>query len=134
MLRTDQPKPDIGRQSGTVEADPDGSTDVYIGPTPPDGKTNNWLQTVPGKAFLRMDLSAEPVVPVAFALIGTDLRPSTVAFMGRFGPLRTWRDAVRSRAVHAPDPGARVRPGVGAIRLLGQGSVFLSRIVTSGGR
>ena len=51
MLQTDQPKPDLGSQSGTVEANPDGSTDVYFGPTAPDGKTNNWLQTVPGKGY-----------------------------------------------------------------------------------
>ena len=38
MLQTDQPKPDVGSQSGTVETNADGSTDVYIGPTPPDGK------------------------------------------------------------------------------------------------
>jgi hypothetical protein len=51
MLRTDQPKPDIGSQSGTVETNPDGATDVYFGPTPPEGKANNWLQTLPGKGY-----------------------------------------------------------------------------------
>jgi hypothetical protein len=51
MLQTDQPKPDIGSQSGTVETNPDGSTDVYFGPTAPAGMTNNWLQTVPGKGY-----------------------------------------------------------------------------------
>jgi hypothetical protein len=51
MLQTDQPKPDVGSQSGRVKANPDGSTDIYIGPTAPEGKTDNWLQTVPGKGF-----------------------------------------------------------------------------------
>ena len=51
MLQTDQPRPDIGSQSGTVETDPDGSTDIYFGPTAPEDKTNNWLQTVPGKGW-----------------------------------------------------------------------------------
>jgi hypothetical protein len=51
MLQTEQTRPDVGSQSGTVEANPDGSTDIYIGPTPPDGKANNWLRTVPGKGF-----------------------------------------------------------------------------------
>ena len=51
MLQTDQPKPDLGSQSGTVETNPDGTTDIYFGPTPPDGKENNWLQTVPDKGF-----------------------------------------------------------------------------------
>ena len=52
MLQTDQPKPDLGSQSGTVETNPDGTTDIYFGPTAPDGKEHNWLQTVPGKGFL----------------------------------------------------------------------------------
>jgi hypothetical protein len=49
MLQTDQPRPDLGSQSGTVETNPDGSTDIYFGPTAPDGKETNWLQTIPGK-------------------------------------------------------------------------------------
>jgi hypothetical protein len=72
MLQTDQHLPDLGSQSGTVETNPDGSTDIYFGPTAPDGKTNNWLQTVPGKgrwsilrlynptpALLRQELAAK---------------------------------------------------------------------------
>ena len=51
MLQTDQHLPRVGSQSGTVEANPDGSTDIYFGPTAPDGKDNNWLQTVPGKGW-----------------------------------------------------------------------------------
>jgi hypothetical protein len=51
MLQTDQPHPSLGSQSGTVETNPDGSTDIYFGPTAPDGKTNNWIQTVPGKGW-----------------------------------------------------------------------------------
>ena len=35
MLQTSQPKPDAGSQSGTVQANPDGSTDIYLGPSPP---------------------------------------------------------------------------------------------------
>ena len=37
MLQTGQPRPDLGSQSGTVQANPDGSTDIYFGPTAPDG-------------------------------------------------------------------------------------------------
>jgi hypothetical protein len=49
MLQTEQHLPRLGSQSGTVEANLDGSTDIYFGPTAPEGKANNWLQTVPGK-------------------------------------------------------------------------------------
>jgi hypothetical protein len=51
MLQTGQPKPDIGSQSGTVVTNDDGTTDIYIGPTAPDGHDANWLQTAPGKGF-----------------------------------------------------------------------------------
>ena len=43
--------PRLGSQSGTVAANPDGTTDLYFGPTAPDGKEANWLQTVPGKGW-----------------------------------------------------------------------------------
>ncbi len=51
MLRTDQHLPRLGNQSGTVEPNPDGSIDIYFGPQAPEGKENNWLQTVPGKGW-----------------------------------------------------------------------------------
>jgi hypothetical protein len=50
-LQTDQHLPRLGSQSGTVETNPDGTTDLYVGPVPPEGKENNWLQTVPGKGW-----------------------------------------------------------------------------------
>jgi hypothetical protein len=51
MLQTDQAKPDVGSQSGRVQASADGSTDIWFGPTAPAGKEGNWLQTVPGKGW-----------------------------------------------------------------------------------
>jgi hypothetical protein len=51
MLQTDQHLPRLGSQSGDVETNPDGTTDLYFGPTAPEGKENNWLQTVPGKGW-----------------------------------------------------------------------------------
>jgi len=63
MLQTDQRMPDVGSQSGTVETNADGSTDIYIGPTPPEGNTNNWLQTVPGKGFFTILRLYSPLPP-----------------------------------------------------------------------
>jgi hypothetical protein len=51
MLQTGQHLPRLGSQSGTVEVNADGSTDIFFGPTAPDGKEANWLQTVPGKGW-----------------------------------------------------------------------------------
>jgi hypothetical protein len=63
MLQTDQAKPDVGSQSGTVEENPDGSTGIYFGPNAPDGKTNNWLQTVPGKGYFVILRLYNPLQP-----------------------------------------------------------------------
>jgi hypothetical protein len=63
MLQTDQPKPDIGSQSGLVETNADGTTDIYMGPAAPAGKTNNWLQTVPGKGFFTILRLYSPLQP-----------------------------------------------------------------------
>ena len=51
MLQSDQQFPSLNSQSGKVEMNADGSTDVYFGPEAPVGKENNWVQTVPGKGF-----------------------------------------------------------------------------------
>jgi hypothetical protein len=63
MLQTDQHLPDVGSQSGRVETNPDGSTDIYFGPVAPDGKENNWLQTVPGKGWWTILRLYNPLQP-----------------------------------------------------------------------
>jgi hypothetical protein len=50
MLQTDQPFPSLNSERG-VEQNADGSTDVYFGPSAPEGKESNWIQTVPGKGW-----------------------------------------------------------------------------------
>ena len=63
MLQTDQHLPRIGSQSGTVETKPDGSTDIYFGPTAPGGKESNWLQTIPGKGWWTILRLYNPLQP-----------------------------------------------------------------------
>jgi hypothetical protein len=50
MLQTDQPFPSLNSERGVV-ANADGSTDVYFGPSAPEGKESNWIQTIPGKGW-----------------------------------------------------------------------------------
>jgi hypothetical protein len=50
MLQTDQQYPSVMSQRG-VQANPDGSYDIYFGPEAPEGKESNWIQTIPGKGF-----------------------------------------------------------------------------------
>ncbi len=63
MLQTGQPKPDIGSQSGTIDTNPDGSTDIYFGPKTPAGQTSNWIWTVPGKGFFAILRLYNPLQP-----------------------------------------------------------------------
>ena len=54
MLQTPQRFPRAGSQtfpSPAAKANADGSTDVYFGPSAPEGKEDNWIQTMPGKGW-----------------------------------------------------------------------------------
>jgi hypothetical protein len=51
MIQTDQQFPSVGSQTKGLLVNPDGSVDVYFGPTAPAGKETNWVQTVPGKGW-----------------------------------------------------------------------------------
>jgi hypothetical protein len=50
-LQTDQRLPSLSSELETVKANSDGSYDIYFGPTAPEGKEGNWIQTVPGKGW-----------------------------------------------------------------------------------
>jgi hypothetical protein len=43
--------PSVSSQSGTVQANADGSTTIWFGPEPPAGQESNWAPTVPGKGW-----------------------------------------------------------------------------------
>ena len=63
MLQTDLPMPSLGSQSGTVEHNADGSTDLYFGPQAPAGKEHNWIQTIPGKGWFMILRLYSPLQP-----------------------------------------------------------------------
>ncbi len=67
MLDTPQRYPRAGSQSypsPAAEADADGSTTVYFGPTQPAGvKRGNWIQTVPGKGWFTLLRLYGPLEP-----------------------------------------------------------------------
>jgi len=49
-LDNGQPFPSLGSRDMPAQ-NADGSTDLWLGPTPPAGKERNWLATVPGRGF-----------------------------------------------------------------------------------
>jgi hypothetical protein len=67
MLDTPQRYPRAGSQtypSPAAEADADGSTTIYFGPTQPAGvKRGNWIQTMPGKGWFTLLRLYSPLEP-----------------------------------------------------------------------
>ena len=67
MLDTPQRYPRAGSQSypsPAAEANADGSTTIYFGPTQPDGvKRGNWIQTMPGKGWFTVLRLYSPLDP-----------------------------------------------------------------------
>ena len=62
-LQTEQPFPSRNNQRDELEVASDGSVELYFGPTAPEGKEGNWVQTIPGKgwwAVLRLYGPLEP--------------------------------------------------------------------------
>jgi hypothetical protein len=51
MLQTDQQFPGIDSNKKGLQKNSDGSVTVYFGPKAPEGKEDNWVQTLPGKSF-----------------------------------------------------------------------------------
>jgi hypothetical protein len=53
-LQTDQQFPMVSSQNKGLIVNSDNSVDVYFGPKAPDGKENNWIQTIPGKGWFTL--------------------------------------------------------------------------------
>jgi hypothetical protein len=51
QLQTDQEWPALSSQDEGFVLNEDGSADVYFGPEAPEGKENNWIQTIPAKGW-----------------------------------------------------------------------------------
>lgn len=50
-LQTSQPFPSKNNKRDNLAVNTNGSIDLYFGPEQPEGKHENWIQTVPGKAW-----------------------------------------------------------------------------------
>ena len=63
MLQTDNRFPSVGSQNPDVQRNPDGSVDVWFGPTAPAGRESNWVQTLPGKSWFMILRLYGPLQP-----------------------------------------------------------------------
>jgi hypothetical protein len=62
MVQTNS-APSVSSQDKNLKKNPDGSVDVFFGPTAPAGFENNWVETIPGKGWfmiLRLYAPLEP--------------------------------------------------------------------------
>jgi len=55
--------PALASNSGTLEANDDGSYDLYFGPAAPHGKESNWVETIPGKSWFQLFRLYGPLQP-----------------------------------------------------------------------
>jgi hypothetical protein len=55
--------PALASNSGTLQANDDGSYDMYFGPKAPAGKDTNWVETVPGKSWFQLFRLYGPMQP-----------------------------------------------------------------------
>ncbi|NYK10505.1 hypothetical protein HNR14_002386 [Leifsonia naganoensis] len=55
--------PAVASNDDRVEANEDGSYDLYFGPVAPDGKESNWVETVPGKSWFQLFRLYGPLQP-----------------------------------------------------------------------
>lgn len=51
MIRTDQERAERGSKHEGIKSNPDGSTPIFVGPKPPEGWENNWIKSIPGRAW-----------------------------------------------------------------------------------
>jgi len=63
LLQTDQQFPMLSSQNKGLTVNTDGSVDVYFGPEAPEGKENNWVQTIPGKGWFTILRLYGPIEP-----------------------------------------------------------------------
>ena len=63
MLQTDQQAPSVSSQNKDLLVNADGSVDVWFGPKAPEGKENNWIQTIPGKGWFMILRLYGPLEP-----------------------------------------------------------------------
>ncbi|MGA7980937.1 MAG: DUF1214 domain-containing protein [Chromatiaceae bacterium] len=63
MLQTDQHYPSVSSQNKDLQVNADGSVDVWFGPTAPQGKESNWVQTIPGKGWFMILRLYGPLEP-----------------------------------------------------------------------
>ncbi len=63
LITSDQQKAEIGSVHKGVQANEDGTTYVFVGPTAPKGWETNWIKSVPGRAwfpYFRFYMPTEP--------------------------------------------------------------------------
>jgi hypothetical protein len=51
MIQSGQAWPSVHSNSKKITMNSDNSLDVWFGPVAPEGKENNWIQTIPGKEW-----------------------------------------------------------------------------------
>ena len=63
MIQTNQKAPSVTSQEKDLKKNPDGSVDVFFGPSAPAGYEKNWVQTLPGNGWFMILRLYGPLEP-----------------------------------------------------------------------
>ena len=63
LIVPSSPYPAIASNDGKVQANDDGSYDLYFGPVAPEGTASNWVETIPGKSWFPIVRLYGPLQP-----------------------------------------------------------------------
>lgn len=77
MLQTDRNPPALDSIQNNPVANEDGTIDIYFGPEAPEGKEENWIQTVPGKSWFTAMRMYGPLAP----WLEGEWRPSDISLV-----------------------------------------------------
>jgi hypothetical protein len=71
LIDNDQQRGDRGSRDADLVSNADGSVDLWFGPTPPEGRESNWIQTIPGRhwfSYVRFYGPLEPYFDRSYKL------------------------------------------------------------------
>ena len=106
--------PALASNSGTLQANDDGSHDLYFGPVAPEGKEANWVETIPGKSWFQLFRLYGPLE----AVVRPDLEAQRVRAprLSQSGRLWSVSELARGRV----EPRHRFEPRLGAATAVGR--------------
>ena len=109
LLQTDNPYPSIHSQSKAVQPEANGDIILSFGPTPPDGREGNWIQTQPREELVPDPADLRTTPSMVRQDLATRRHPTSLNPKDRHGSAHTRRYEGRRRHDYRPGLAFRLR-------------------------